>query len=291
MGAADWGIGHEVSGVTSTGEKFAGEVFTFDEGTGIAVLRTKGDIINTHDVRVLNTEGCKEVKSSAPKVAPAVDKLPVVDEARNKRREEAALKAAQASAGASTVSSRPRESTVRPAVPPQTNPISAPRPRPRTHSRSAPSHRVPLHRSQHRRGRDAGGAGHLRRPRPHAPLRVGREGDSGDGRSSHPATVCRVRSRHRSRGSARGGAGAEGPGARKVQTGTRVREGDVRAEGKMRERRSTPRVVASKARETKENQRRAGLAAGDPFATRHARASSASSRVMERLVRLGVWLF
>ena len=56
MGAADWGIGHEVSGVTSTGEKFAGEVFTFDEGTGIAVLRTKGDIINTHDVRVLNTE-------------------------------------------------------------------------------------------------------------------------------------------------------------------------------------------------------------------------------------------
>jgi hypothetical protein len=113
MGAADWGIGHEVSGVTPTGEKFAGEVFTFDEGTGIAVLRTKGDIINTHDVRVLNTAGCKEVKSTAPKVAPAMDKLPVVDEARNKRREEAALKVAQASAGASTVSSRPRESIVR----------------------------------------------------------------------------------------------------------------------------------------------------------------------------------
>lgn len=146
MGAADWGIGHEVSGVTPTGEKFAGEVFTFDEGTGIAVLRTKGDIINTHDVRVLNTAGCKEVKSTAPKVAPAMDKLPVVDEARNKRREEAALKAAQASAGASTVSSRPRESIVRPgpATPPKTNPISAPTsaPRLRTHPRSIPSHRV-----------------------------------------------------------------------------------------------------------------------------------------------------
>ena len=72
-----------------------------------------------------------------------MDKLPVVDEARNKRREEAALKAAQASAGASTVSSRPRESIVRPAIPPKTNPISAPRPRRRTHSRSIPSHRVP----------------------------------------------------------------------------------------------------------------------------------------------------
>ena len=59
----------------------------------------------------------------------------------------------------------------------------------------------------------------------------------------------------------------------------------------MRERRSIPRVGASKARETIENRRRADLAAGDPFATRHARASSASSRVMERLVRLGVLLF
>lgn len=144
MGAADWGIGHEVSGVTPTGEKFAGEVFTFDEGTGIAVLRTKGDIINTHDVRVLNTAGCKEVKSTAPKVAPAMDKPPVVDEARNKRREEAALKAAQASAGASTVSSRPRDRPPRTRHPAKNKPYFRPAsaPRLRTHPRSIPSHRV-----------------------------------------------------------------------------------------------------------------------------------------------------
>ena len=98
MGAEDWGIGHEVSGVTSTGEKFSGEVYTFDQGTGIAVLRTKGDIVNSHDVRVLNTAGCVDVKSVAPKEKPTLEKLPVVDEARNQKREAAAIKAAQASA-------------------------------------------------------------------------------------------------------------------------------------------------------------------------------------------------
>ena len=91
MGAEDWGIGHEVSGVTSTGEKFSGEVYTFDEGTGIAVLRTKGDIVNSHDVRVLNTAGCVDVKSVAPKEKPTLEKLPVVDEARNQKREAAAI--------------------------------------------------------------------------------------------------------------------------------------------------------------------------------------------------------
>jgi hypothetical protein len=48
MGAAEWGIGCQVSGVTPLGEAFAGEVFSFDAGMGLAVLRTKGDIINTH---------------------------------------------------------------------------------------------------------------------------------------------------------------------------------------------------------------------------------------------------
>ena len=103
MGVADWGIGHVVSGVTATGEKFAGEVFTFDEGTGLAVLRAKGDIVNTHDVRILRVEGVSDLKSTPPSDPPKMEKLPVVDEARCQKREEAAVKAATISAGVPSV--------------------------------------------------------------------------------------------------------------------------------------------------------------------------------------------
>ena len=98
MGASDWGIGHEVSGTTASGEAFSGSVFTYDEGTKIAVLRTEGEIINTHDVRVLNTEGMRERAFEAPASAVAMDALPVVDRARSERREEANVKAALTSA-------------------------------------------------------------------------------------------------------------------------------------------------------------------------------------------------
>ena len=99
MGAADWGIGCQVSGVTPLGEAFNGEVYSYDDAMGLAVLRTTGDIINTHDVRILRVEGVKDLKSTPPATAPVLDKLPVVDEARCKKREEASIKAAEASAG------------------------------------------------------------------------------------------------------------------------------------------------------------------------------------------------
>lgn len=111
MGVADWGIGHVVSGVTATGEKFAGEVFTFDEGTGLAVLRAKGDIVNTHDVRILRAEGVSDLKSTPPSDPPKMEKLPVVDEARCQKREEAAVKAATISAGVPSV--RPLDRSIR----------------------------------------------------------------------------------------------------------------------------------------------------------------------------------
>jgi hypothetical protein len=98
MVASDWGIGHEVSGTTATGDAFAGEVFTYDEGTKLAVLRAEGEIINTHHVYVLNTAGCMNVRSNAPATKPTFDALPVVDKARSERREEVNVKAAQASA-------------------------------------------------------------------------------------------------------------------------------------------------------------------------------------------------
>jgi hypothetical protein len=100
MGGAEWGVGCQVSGLTSLGESFSGEVFSYDAGMGLAVLRTKGNIINTHDVRILRVEGVKDLRSVSPAEAPPLKPLPVVDEARCQKREEASLKAAHASAGA-----------------------------------------------------------------------------------------------------------------------------------------------------------------------------------------------
>eukprot|EP00227_Mantoniella_beaufortii_P017542 CAMPEP_0197585084 /NCGR_PEP_ID=MMETSP1326-20131121/7490_1 /TAXON_ID=1155430 /ORGANISM="Genus nov. species nov., Strain RCC2288" /LENGTH=173 /DNA_ID=CAMNT_0043149537 /DNA_START=57 /DNA_END=578 /DNA_ORIENTATION=- len=97
-GPADWGIGHAVSGVTALGEAFKGEVFSYDDGMGLAVLRTQGDIINTHDVRILRVQGVTGLKSIPPAKPPVMETLPVVDEARCQKREEGAVKAAQASA-------------------------------------------------------------------------------------------------------------------------------------------------------------------------------------------------
>ena len=98
MGAPDWAIGHTVSGATSTGEAFGGVVYTYDPGTGVCVLRTEGDITNTHDVFVVNTAGCSDVRSKAPSSSPTTEALPVVDPARSQRRLEANVKAAQTSA-------------------------------------------------------------------------------------------------------------------------------------------------------------------------------------------------
>ena len=102
MGAEDWGIGHEVSGMTSTGEA-SGEVYTFDEGTGIAVLRTKGDIVNCTTSACSRRVRGRQVRR--PQGEAHAREAPVVDEARNQR-EAAAIKAARR-----CVSSPPRDRT------------------------------------------------------------------------------------------------------------------------------------------------------------------------------------
>ena len=252
MGVADWGIGHVVSGVTATGEKFAGEVFTFDEGTGLAVLRAKGDIVNTHDVRILRVEGVSDLKSTPPSDPPKMEKLPVVDEARCQKREEAAVKAATISAGVPSV--RPLDRSTDPRAPrprrpnfirpiesePAIHPLF-----PATREDPTPARPAPIHlispppptptlppgttaRSEHRRRRHRGGAGHLRRAREDAAVPVGGAVDRRVGRGEDISAVRRVR-RRRHRRPARGGEGAEGARDGEVQ----AREGEEVSGGRV----------------------------------------------------------
>ena len=104
MAAVIWERGHVVSGKTALGEPFVGEVYCFDAATSLAVLRQESETSNNHDVRVLHVVGATELKSAPPSLPPISNEpLPVVDQARCKRREDANLKAAMLSAGASFV--------------------------------------------------------------------------------------------------------------------------------------------------------------------------------------------
>ena len=102
-----WGIGHSVSGVMPNGEKFSGEVFGYDEATGLVTVRAPGNIGGTHDVRIIKAEACTDVKSIPPKTPAKTDgAMPAVDDTRSKKREEENIKAAQARAGESPDPSR-----------------------------------------------------------------------------------------------------------------------------------------------------------------------------------------
>ena len=55
--------------------------------------------MNNHDLRILRVDGVTDLSSKPPLKLPPDQSLPDVDEARCQRREEANIKAAQASAG------------------------------------------------------------------------------------------------------------------------------------------------------------------------------------------------
>ena len=145
MGSDKWGIGHTVSGLMPNGEKFSGEVFGYDEATGLVTVRAPGNIGGTHDVRIVKADACTDVKSIPPKTPAKTDgAMPVVDDVRSKKREEENIKAAQARAGAYHPHHRSHPTSQKQTL--QTDP----RIRyltPRSFSRLNPS--------QHRRGRHA----------------------------------------------------------------------------------------------------------------------------------------
>ena len=95
-------IGQTITGYSKTGDMFFGEVFSVDRSSALLVLRTQGDIQNSHHVQILSLEGieitqCLELKTSAVSTNDA--KLPVIDKQRQERRFESAMKMAQFASG------------------------------------------------------------------------------------------------------------------------------------------------------------------------------------------------
>lgn len=95
-------IGASVSGTTAAGDPFGGVVYSHDESLQLAVLRTPGDIQNSHHVQIVRTKGANVMHSIPPQNGEEKfeEKLPVIDKGRQERRFETAVKAAQFVAGA-----------------------------------------------------------------------------------------------------------------------------------------------------------------------------------------------
>jgi hypothetical protein len=102
MATTSFQIGASVSGTTAAGDPFGGIVYSHDESLQLAVLRTPGDIQNSHHVQIVRTKGANVMHSIPPQNGEEKfeEKLPVIDKGRQERRFETAVKAAQFVAGA-----------------------------------------------------------------------------------------------------------------------------------------------------------------------------------------------
>ena len=102
MATTSFQIGASVSGTTAAGDPFGGVVYSHDESLQLAVLRTPGDIQNSHHVQIVRTKGANVMHSIPPQNGEEKfeEKLPVIDKGRQERRFETAVKAAQFVAGA-----------------------------------------------------------------------------------------------------------------------------------------------------------------------------------------------
>jgi hypothetical protein len=97
MATTSFQIGASVSGTTAAGDPFGGVVYSHDESLQLAVLRTPGDIQNSHHVQIVRTKGANVMHSIPPQNGEEKfeEKLPVIDKGRQERRFETAVKAAQ----------------------------------------------------------------------------------------------------------------------------------------------------------------------------------------------------
>ena len=81
-------------GTTASGESFRGEIFAYDDGAKLLVVRTPGEISNSYDLKFVNVAGAKDIEIDAS-TAKDPEALPTVDDPRRERRFEAACRAAK----------------------------------------------------------------------------------------------------------------------------------------------------------------------------------------------------
>ena len=86
--------GATVSGTTSSGERFSGEIFAYDDANGVLAVRSAGEISNSHDVTLVNERDARDIEVDAS-TAKDLGPLPEVDDPRRGRRFENATRAAK----------------------------------------------------------------------------------------------------------------------------------------------------------------------------------------------------
>ena len=86
--------GAKVSGTTSSGERFSGEIFAYDEANRVLAVRSVGEISNSHDVTLVNERDASNIEVDAS-TAKDLGPLPDVDDPRRQRRFDNATRVAK----------------------------------------------------------------------------------------------------------------------------------------------------------------------------------------------------
>ena len=86
--------GATVSGTTSSGERFSGEIFAYDEANRVLAVRFVGEISNSHDVTLVNERDASNIEVDAS-TAKDLGPLPDVDDPRRQRRFDNATRVAK----------------------------------------------------------------------------------------------------------------------------------------------------------------------------------------------------
>lgn len=94
----EWATGSRTVFKTDKGEEISGVVFAHDRNTNCLLLKETGSHSGVCNLRFVNVEFIKEIVSHTPPNDSFDTKLPAVDLERCKRREEKALKQAEAEA-------------------------------------------------------------------------------------------------------------------------------------------------------------------------------------------------
>lgn len=91
-----WVVGNAVRLRTTLNDEISGVIFAFEQHSGMLMLKEKGSHNGVANIRLLNVACVAETISDQPAEGPVDSELPVVDLERGRKREEKALKQAEA---------------------------------------------------------------------------------------------------------------------------------------------------------------------------------------------------